>query len=406
MTISVIGLSHKTAPANIRELIAISGDEIERALLHIKALDSNAQSVIISTCNRVELYTTLDDMTAVINWLTHYHNADESKIIPHLYSYHGRDAISHLMRVASGLDSMVLGEPQILGQLKDSFAKAKLMHSVGFELDRAFTHAFSCAKAVRTITDIGKCPVSVAFSAIKIGQSHLDLLFANVGIVGAGKTGELLLKHLSDSCKSIQLFNRDAQKAENLANEYHCKPFALTQLADELSEIDLLISATASPEAILNADMLPPREKPLVIIDIGMPRDVESTVGDLENIKLFSIDDIQQTITDNALLRSKASLHAAEIVEQHIALYESDLSTRDAAPFITNVRADGERLRNKAIAKANRLLDRGVDPRVVIEQLAYNLTNKLLHKPTKNLRDAGLSGEKDVLEFAQKLFKP
>lgn len=405
MTISVIGLSHKTAPTEVRELVAMNGDEVERALLHIKALDSNAQSVIVSTCNRVELYTTLDDMSAVINWLTHYHKADENKIIPHLYSYHGRDAASHLMRVASGLDSMVLGEPQILGQLKNAFAKAKLMHSVGFELECVFNHAFSCAKAVRTLTSIGKCPVSVALSAISIGKSHIDLNLANVAIIGAGKTGELLLKHLNDNCHTITLFNRTLNRAQEIAKPFSCQAKSLDELSSNITNYDLVITATASQTPIITREMLHDVQNNTVIVDIAMPRDVEARVAELPLIKLFSIDDIHQTIKENTLSRSQASIHASEIVEQHINRYESDLCTRDAAPFITDVRADGERIRNKAIAKANRLLDRGVDPQVVIEQLAYNLTNKLLHKPTKNLRDAGLTGQTDVLEFAQKLFK-
>lgn len=404
MTFRVLGISHKTAPIDIREQIAFCGESLSSALLNLKTLDSNAQSVILSTCNRIEIYTTLDDVSAVIQWLGHFHDIEPERIIPHLYSYHDNDAIEHLMQVASGMDSMVLGEPQILGQLKDAFAQSQLAKMVGFEVEQAFQSAFACAKAVRTKTAIGHCPVSVAYSAISIGKSHLDLSKTKTLIVGAGATGKLLLKHLHASSKQITIINRSYSKAQTLATQYGVKAQPISSLADEVAKAELIISATSSPDTIVKADMLKPNNSYL-LVDMAACRDIDPAIAELDNATLYSIDDIESTIQKNTLQRTQAAVFAGQIVEKHLRRYLDKIASRTAAPYISQFRQQSESIRDTELAKALKFIENGGDPKMAIEQLSYNLTNKLLHQPTVNLQQAGTAGEQGVLELAQKLFK-
>lgn len=404
MTFRVLGISHKTAPIDIREQIAFTSEDLNHALTHLKTLDSNAQSVILSTCNRIEIYTTLDDVTAVIQWLANYHRIDVERIIPHLYSFHDDDAIEHLMKVASGMDSMVLGEPQILGQLKDAYAQSKLAHMIGYELEQAFQCAFACAKAVRTNTAIGHCPVSVAYSAISLGKSHMDLATANTLILGAGKTGKLLLKHLQTTSKKITIINRTFEKAQTLADHYGATARPLSDLPHAVKSADLIISATSSPDLMIGIEMVD-AEKTRLLVDIASPRDIDPAISNLDNTTLYSIDDIEKTIQENTLQRTQAAVFGNQIVMQHVDKYREKMASRVAAPYISDFREQSEIVRDRELAKALKFIENGGDSKMAMEQLSYNLTNKLLHQPTLNLQEAGTAGQRDVLEFAAKLFK-
>lgn len=404
MNIRVIGISHRTAPIDIREQVAFSGDDLNNALLNLKILDSNAQSVILSTCNRIEIYTTLDDASAVIQWLAHYHQVEATRIIPHLYSYNGTDATEHLMRVASGIDSMVLGEPQILGQLKEAFAHARLSHMIGFELEQAFQMAFACAKAVRTKTAVGHCPVSVAYSAITLGKAHMDLAKANTLIIGAGVTAKRLIKHLHNTTQSITVINRTYAKAKALAEQYGVQAEPIETLPSHLNRADLVISATSSPDVLVKLEMLE-TNKTRLLVDIASPRDIDPNIANLENTTLYSIDDIESVIQKNTQQRSQAAIFAKQIIDEHQIKLRERMASRAAAPYISTFRQQSEVIRDDELAKAMKILKKGGDPVMALEQLSYNLTNKLLHQPTVNLHQAGTAGDHDVLELAQKLFK-
>ncbi len=404
--LTVLGISHKTAPLEIRERVAFSGDDLEHGLASLKKLGKDADYLILSTCNRTEIYTTLDDMSVLIHWLGDYHQISVKTLSGHLYTHHGHDAISHLMHVACGLDSMVLGEPQILGQLKEAYARAKTMGSIHQVLDSAFTSTFNCAKTVRSQTAIGRCPVSVALSAIRLGETYCDFSRANIGLIGAGNTAELLIKHLQDVSKDLIVFNRTLEKAQCLAARYGKQSAALSELPDYLAELDLILIATNSPDYLITPELFKTRQKKLLLIDLSVPRGVSPDVANLNQIQLLSIDDIQVHVEKNILARTQASLEASELISAHITLFEQTQKSKIAAPYIANYRAYSEQVRDSELTKAVCLLDRGVDPKVVLSSLAHHLTNKLIHRPTKNMHLAGTEGEKDVLEFAQKIFKP
>lgn len=404
----MLGISHKTAPLSIRERMSFIDDDLELALASLKKLGKDAEYLILSTCNRTEIYTTLDDMTVLLHWLGDYQKISVQDLSAYLYTHHGLDAISHLMHVAAGLDSMVLGEPQILGQLKEAYAQAKNLGCIGFILDQALMSTFNCAKAVRSQTSIGQCPVSIALSAIRLSQNHTDLSQAKIGILGAGKTGELLLKHLQDLSKNIYVFNRTLNHSLTLAAQYQQTGLPLSELSDYLPDLDLIISAVSSADYLINSDHLENINKPLLLIDISVPRSINPEIQDIKNknIKLLTIDDIQAQIEKNILKRTQASLEASELISAHISLYQQALNSKIAAPYISDYRAQSEQIRDTELAKAQCLLARGVDPLVILNSLAHHLTNKLIHRPTKNLHLAGAEGELDVLEFAQKIFKP
>lgn len=415
--LTVLGISHKTAPLSIRERMSFIDDDLELALASLKKLGKDAEYLILSTCNRTEIYTTLDDMTVLLHWLGDYQEISVQDLSAYLYTHHGLDAMSHLMHVASGLDSMVLGEPQILGQLKEAYARAKNMGALGFVLDQALMSTFNCAKAVRSKTSLGQCPVSIAFSAIRLGQSHIDLSKAKIGIIGAGKTAELLLKHLKDLSQYLFIFNRNLNKAELLAQQYqHAQnkitACSLEEIPEHCPELDLIISAVSSPDYLINLASLENfknkknKNKSLLLIDLSVPRSIDPEVKTIKNINLLSIDDIQTQIEKNIISRTQASLEASELITAHIHLYQQTLNSKIASPYIQNYRAQSEQIRDAELAKAQCLLARGVDPSVVLNSLAHHLTNKLIHRPTKNLHLAGTEGELTVLEFAEKIFRP
>lgn len=407
--LTVLGISHKTAPIAIRERVAFSGDDLELALASLKKLGKEAEYLILSTCNRTEIYTSLDDMSVLLHWLGDYHEISVSTLTAHLYTYHGQDAISHLMHVACGLDSMVLGEPQILGQLKEAYARAKNMGTVGLTLDPAITSTFNCAKAVRSQTSIGKCPVSVALSAIKLGEHHCDISQAKIGLIGAGQTAELLIKHLDNLSRELIIFNRTLEKADLLANQYHQKSAPLSQLPEYLSNLDLLLVATNSPAPLITVELIKNHKnlnKNLLLIDLSVPRGIDPDVRKIQNTQLFCMDDIQNHIEKNILARTQASFDASELISNHIALFQQSQNAKIAVPYIANYRAHSEQVRDSELTKALCLLDRGVDPKTALTSLAHHLTNKLIHRPTKNLHLAGTEGQRDVLEFAEKIFKP
>ncbi len=414
MTILVVGLNHKTAPVEIRERISFGPDILVGALRGLSQGPEVEETVILSTCNRTEIYCVLagtgEDF--VRDWLGQFHGIDPDRITPYLYTHLDGDAVSHLLHVASGLDSMVLGEPQILGQVKSAFQTARDSGTAGKLLSRLFQHTFSVAKQVRTDTAIGSSPVSVAFAAVSLArQIFSDLKDQTALLIGAGETVELAARHLHQhGVGRIIVANRTVERAHHLAAQFDGYAIALTELAHHLPEADILISSTASPLPVLGKGTVERalkarKHRPIFMVDIAVPRDIEPEVGELDDVYLYTVDDLQGVVEDGMRSRREAADQAAEIVEFHTGEFLAWLRSLDAMAVIQDYRRGAEGLRDEVLECALRRLQGGKPAEEVLEFLAHTLTNKLLHSPSARLRRAGRDGDAELLEAANELFE-
>lgn len=414
MTILAVGLNHKTAPVEIRERISFGPDILVGAL---RSLTDHAQideGLILSTCNRTEIYCTVgsEGSDLVADWLGRFHGVSEERIAPYLYTRVDHDAVAHLLRVSSGLDSMVLGEPQILGQVKTAFQTASDGGTIGKVLGRLFQQTFAVAKQVRTDTAIGNSPVSVAFAAVSLArQIFSDLSDQTALLVGAGETIELAARHLHQhEVGRIVVANRTVERAHALAVEIGGYAIALTELANHLPEADILIASTASPLPVLGKGAVERalkkrKHRPIFMVDIAVPRDIEPEVGELDDVYLYTVDDLQGVVEEGMRSRREAAEQAEEIVDFHTGEFLGWLRSLDATTLIQDYRNRAEHLRDEVLAKALRQLEGGKPPQEVVGFLAHTLTNKLLHGPSARLRQAGREGQDDLLEAANELFQ-
>ncbi len=366
MVILAVGLNHKTAPVEIRERISFGPDILVGALRSLANHAQISEGLILSTCNRTEVYCAVnaDGGEAVANWLGHFHGLDQERIAPYLYTRVDRNAVSHLLRVASGLDSMVLGEPQILGQVKTAFQAASDSGTTGKLLGRMFQHAFAVAKQVRTDTAIGNSPVSVAFAAVSLArQIFSDLSEQTALLVGAGETIELAARHLHQhGVGRIVVANRTVERAHGLAAQFDGYAIALTELANHLSEADILIASTASPLPVLGKGTVERalkkrKHRPIFMVDIAVPRDIEPEVGELNDVYLYTVDDLQGVVEDGMRSRREAAEQAEEIVDFHTEEFLGWLRSLDAVNLIQDYRDQAEHLRDEVLAKALRQLE-------------------------------------------------
>ncbi len=412
MRLQILGLNHNTAPVEIREQVIFAGDEVSRAVVCLRDIDGVDEAVLLSTCNRTEFYVMTSDKgrERLQAWLHDERNLDPA-FSDTLFTLDADEAIRHIFRVACGLDSMILGEPQILGQLKDAFREAQQAGTVGKNLSRLFQHTFSVAKKVRTDTKIGSNPVSVASAAVNLAQQF----FAGFGqhtalLVGAGVTIELVAKHLAK--KNIgRLFvaNRDVKKALRLASKHGGYGVPLSELEGTLPEADILITSTASPDPVIlhdqvQAAMKTRKHKPIFAVDIAVPRDIEAEVADLSDVYLYTIDDLQKVIQDGQTSREAAAVDANRILDDEIARYLNIERAKQVSPVITALREHGETIRDDVLREAQRRLDKGVDGREVIEFATASLMKKLLHKPSVRLREAGEASEIEIIKATRTLF--
>jgi glutamyl-tRNA reductase len=415
MTILALGLNHKTAPVDIRERVTFGPDIIAGALRSLKEHPAVQEAVILSTCNRTEVYCCLneDDHEPLADWLGKFHGIDSDRLAPYLYSHFGADAIQHLLRVSCGLDSLVLGEPQILGQVKTAFQIATDASATGKLLSRLFQHAFSAAKQIRTDTAIGNSPVSVAFAAVSLAKQIFSELSEQTALlIGAGETIELAARHLNQNgIGRIIVANRTVEKAHILAAQFDGFAIALTELSSHLSEADIVISSTASPLPVLGKGTVESalkerRHRPIFMVDIAVPRDIEPEVADLSDIYLYTVDDLDEVIQENMRSREEAAEQAEEIIEHYVGDYLGWLRSLDAVELIQDFRSYAERLRDEVIQKAMQQLNKGKSPEEVLQFMGHTLTNKLLHTPSAQLRQAGFNGQIELLEAANTLFQP
>jgi len=411
MSILVLGINHQTAPVSLRERVAFSGDAIPAALDALRALSSVHEVALLSTCNRTELYAVTDDNGgALADWLA-THPDDAGDLHAYLYKHAEADAVRHLFRVATGLDSLVLGEPQILGQVKDAWATARAVGSLGNQLDRLFQHAFATAKRARTDTRIGANPVSVASTAVRLAQeSFARLEDSTVLLIGAGETIELAARHLVQAkTKRLLIANRTLAHAQDLATRHGGYALALTELDRHLAEADIVISATAARDPILHksqvaAALATRRHRPMLLLDLAVPRDIASDVIELKDVFLYTVDDLERAIEDNRRSRREAANEAEAIVELQVSRYIETLGASTRTEPLKRLRAHGEAAKSDALAKAKQQLAAGESPEAVLDFLAHTLTNKLLHAPTIALREAALSGNAELARAADKLF--
>lgn len=403
MSLLVVGINHNTATLALRERLSFEQGSLPAALSAASEYLSGAEVAILSTCNRTELYVGGDVPVAdVLAWLVQWHCVERDAVSQCHYAHQDAAAVRHMMLVASGLDSLVLGEPQILGQLKDSFATGKSVGTVRSVLHPLFEQVFAVAKRVRSETAIGQNPVSVAYAAVRLARRIFANLADNTALlIGAGKTIELVARHLREQgVGKILIANRSMENACTLAASVGGQGFALSDLATKLHEADIVISSTASQLPVLGKGAVEQalrlrKHKPMFMVDIAVPRDIEAQVADLEDVYLFTVDDLRDVIDENLRAREQAAEEARVLIEEGIVQFEQARLVQEASRDIVALRQQAEALRDMELEKAIRQLERGDHPETVLRQFSRSLTNKLLHQPTTLLRSRAQSS-KDV----------
>jgi len=415
MSLRVIGINHKTAPVAIREKVAFSPDGLIETLSQIKNdIENNHKDnevIILSTCNRTEIYTYSNyTEEQILDWLSKEHGMDSQNLKEYIYNHANGEAIKHVMRVASGLDSMVLGEPQIFGQLKGALKTASEKKTAGTTLKRLMQHAFSTAKKVRTQTGIGTNPVSVAFAAVNLAKqifSNLDNKTAL--LIGAGETIELVGKHLNNAnIGKVIIANRSVEKATQLANEFNGLGITLQDIGDYLPDADIVISSTAAPMPIIGkgtveAALKKRKHKPIFMVDIAVPRDIEEEVGELDDIYLYTVDDLQSVIEDNMKSRQEAALQGEEMIAEEVESFMGWMRAQDQMSLIKSYRDKISTIQDETLDKALKLLKNGSTADEALSFLAHTLTNKLAHDATVAMNKAAHSGDHKLLEASDKL---
>jgi glutamyl-tRNA reductase len=415
MSLTTLGINHTTASLEVRERVAFAADQLVEALQEGCRSMRLPELVILSTCNRTEMFFAVeaDDSTALeraLTWLAEYHRLDTEDIRENCYHYSDAPALEHMIQVASGLDSMVLGEPQILGQMKSAFAVAEEAGTVGVEMMQLFPRVFAIAKKVRTDTAIGENPVSVAYAAVNLaGHIFSDLSTTRALLVGAGETIDLVARHLVDAgISQIVVANRTLGRARELAQRFGAEAVLLADIPEQLVAADIVISSTGSQLPILGKgaveDALKARKhRPILMIDLAVPRDIEPQVGSLKDIYLYSVDDLRDIVEENMRSRQDEARKADIIIASGVEEFQLQLRSRHAVDTVKALRNHAERLRDSEVEKALKALARGEAPEQVVSTMARGLTNKLIHSPSIELKKASAEGREDVVQAARSL---
>ncbi|QQX79263.1 glutamyl-tRNA reductase [Shewanella sp. KX20019] len=404
MSLVAIGINHKTATVDLREKVAFAPDKIHDAMKSLASRTQSGEAVIISTCNRTELYCNNGEESDVVQWLEEYHQLSHADVEPCLYQYKDQEAVKHLMRVSAGLDSLILGEPQILGQVKQSFVKAKEAGTVAATMDRLFQNTFSVAKKIRTETEIGAAAVSVAFAAVSMAKH----IFSSIGstqvlLVGAGETIELVARHLKDNgVKTMVVANRTISRAEAMCEEFGATAITLEQIPDFLPKADIVISSTASPLPIIGKGMVEKalkqrRHQPMLLVDIAVPRDIEAEVADLDDAFLYTVDDLQSIIEQNMASRREAAEQAELIADDQSYQFMEWIRSLESVDSIREYRTQSMAIKDELVERAVNKLAQGGNSEQVLLELANKLTNKLIHAPTQALTAASRRGDLNSL---------
>ncbi|MEE4108491.1 MAG: glutamyl-tRNA reductase [Halieaceae bacterium] len=419
LTVNLIalGINHKSAAVEVRERVAFAPEQVSEAMNDCCRTGDVDEVVVLSTCNRTELYAVVSDRrplqeqaTRLIDWMARYHHLSVEDLREAAYHHEGEAALRHMVHVAAGLDSMVLGEPQIFGQLKSAYAVAGEAGTVGSELGRLFPRVFSIAKRVRTDTAIGENPVSVAFAAVDVARR----IFTNLGdcnalLVGAGETIELVARHLIEAgVSNIVIANRTLGRARDLAQQFGADAVLLAEIPDHLPNADIVITSTASQLPIIGkgtveAALRARRHRPVLMVDIAVPRDIEAQVSDLRDVYLYTVDDLKEIVDGNLRARQSEVSKADQIIAEGIANVGQERRTLAAVDLVKQYRKSAEEVRERELERALAAITRGDDPQQVVAQLARGITNKLIHAPTTGLKKASAEGRHDILGHAVRL---
>ncbi|WP_341326300.1 glutamyl-tRNA reductase [Methylotuvimicrobium sp. KM2] len=414
MTLLAVGINYNTAPVSIRERLAYPAEILDSSLKDLWRLKDISEAAILSTCNRTEFYceSSNENKHILIDWVAQTRNIKPNDLTPYLYTYNDNQLIRHMFRVACGLDSMVLGEPQILGQMKAAYQAANEAGTLGKYLGKLFQHTFSAAKKVRTDTAIGSSPVSVAFAAVQLAQQIFDKLSEQTAIlIGAGETIELTARHLvQHGIGRIIIANRTYDKAHALATRFNGYAISLSELPMHLAEADIVVSSTASSLPILGKGRVESaikkrKHKPMFMVDLAVPRDIESEVEQLNDVYLYTVDDLKNTIDQNMDNRRKAAEQAEEIIDTQVEHFLSWLRSQGALTTIKDYRIQAEQIRDEALRKTLNQLQSGISAEEALQRLAHTLTNRLIHTPSAQIREAGANERHDLIAAAREIFK-
>ena len=414
MTLLAVGINYNTAPVAIRERLAFPAETLYASLQELRQVREISEAAILSTCNRTEFYctTTTNDEKFLIDWVAHAKNITPDTFTPYLYTHADNQLIRHIFRVACGLDSMILGEPQILGQMKTAYQAACEAGTLGKNLGKLFQQTFTAAKKVRTDTAIGSSPVSVAFAAVQLAQQiFADLKEQTALLIGAGETIELTARHLKQQgIGRIIVANRTHAKAQIIAEQFDGLAISLAEMPTHLEEADIVISSTASQLPILGKGSVESalkkrRYKPMFMLDLAVPRDIETEVEQLRDVFLYTVDDLQNTIDQNMDSRRRAAEQAEEIIDTQVDYYLAWLRSQSAHTTIRDYRLQAEQARDESLQKALVLLKNGSTPEEALARLAHSLTNKLIHTPSTQIRDAAVNERHDIIAAANEIFK-
>lgn len=411
MQLTAVGLNHQTAPLSIREKLAFSAAVLPEAVRNLARSNAATEAVILSTCNRTELYC-VGDSEEIIRWLADYHSLPIEEIRPYLYTLDMQETVRHAFRVACGLDSMVLGEPQILGQIKDAVRVAQEQESMGKKLNALFQKTFSVAKEVRTDTAVGENSVSMAAASVKLAEQIFpDIGDLNVLFIGAGEMIELVATYFAaKNPRLMTVANRTPARAQELCDKLgvNAEPCLLSDLPAILHEYDVVVSSTASQLPIVGKGMVERALKqrqsmPLFMLDLAVPRDIEAEVGDLNDAYLYTVDDMVNIVQSGKEARQKAAAAAEMLVSEKVAEFVRQQQGRQSVPLIRALRDEGEKARKQVLENAMKQLAKGATAEEVLERLSIQLTNKLLHSPTQTLNKAG-EEDKDLVHAVAQIY--
>ncbi|HGO7007708.1 TPA: glutamyl-tRNA reductase [Neisseria meningitidis] len=411
MQLTAVGLNHQTAPLSIREKLAFAAAALPKAVRNLARSNAATEAVILSTCNRTELYC-VGDSEEIIRWLADYHSLPIEEIRPYLYALDMQETVRHAFRVACGLDSMVLGEPQILGQIKDAVRVAQEQESMGKKLNALFQKTFSVAKEVRTDTAVGENSVSMASASVKLAEQIFpDIGDLNVLFIGAGEMIELVATYFAaKSPRLMTVANRTLARAQELCDKLgvNAEPCLLSDLPAILHDYDVVVSSTASQFPIVGKGMVERALKqrqsmPLFMLDLAVPRDIEAEVGDLNDAYLYTVDDMVNIVQSGKEARQKAAAAAETLVSEKVAEFVRQQQGRQSVPLIKALRDEGEKARKQVLENAMKQLAKGATAEEVLERLSVQLTNKLLHSPTQTLNKAG-EEDKDLVHAVAQIY--